>query len=124
MPTISFDFCFTSRGRTDEKLVCLVVHDKQTGYVDAIPTPAKGGPRWKSYLVGELCKFISFMGYEAVILKSDGELGYLSSAVQRARLSEGLRTVQAFTAKNDHQANGAVEQAVQSLRQQAGELFA
>ena len=128
MPTVSFDFCFTARGPNQaagdtEKMIVLLLVDRDTRFVEAVPTVAKGGAKWKSYLIGEIVKFITFLGHHEVVLRSDGELGYLQQGVQQIRMKQGLRTVVSFAAKGDHQSNGLIEQNVQSVRQQCNILL-
>ena len=136
LPQVSADFCYTSRDpekaglgvKADSKAVklcCLVLHDRDSKMVHAIPTPMKGG-KWMDTLVAEVCRFLSFLGYTEVIFKTDGEPTplLLQQKVQQQRLKYGARTVLQNSPRGDHQANGAVENAVQSIRQQCNIFLA
>ena len=81
---ISMDFCYTSRPGTAEasdeaddseknKLVVLVLHDKRTKFVEALPVQQKGAQKWLHYMCGEICRFASMLGYKQVTLRSDNE---------------------------------------------------
>ena len=84
---ISMDFCYTSRPGTAEapyeaddpadseknKLVVLVLHDKRTKFVEALPVQQKGAQKWLRYMCGEICRFASMLGYKQVTLRSDNE---------------------------------------------------
>ena len=63
----------------------LFAHDRATGLVHAIPTPAKGG-RYASYLCTELTRFILWTGHPKVAIKCDQEPATLSlmEAVRKA----------------------------------------
>ena len=137
---ISMDFCYTGRHadqreepaqdedhpdeKTDKKarkLVTLVLHDRQTRFLEAIPVEQKGTQRWLRYLCKEVCRFASMLGYNDVVLKSDSEptMRCLQEMVTTQRLQVGMSTKNEYNASQDHASNGAVEQAIQSLRQQA-----
>ena len=124
LPVISCDFCFTSRtdegGADVQKLVCLVICDRDTRLIQAVPVPKKGGESVEM-LVSAIVRFIAYLGYENCILRSDGEPTQVAikSRVQKVRLKMGLRTQLEDSPKGDHQANGLIEQALQSIRHQA-----
>ena len=119
---ISFDFGYCSRRPdTSDKITMLFAHDRATGLVHAIPTPAKGG-RYASYLCTELTRFLLWTGHPKVAIKCDQEPATLSSmeAVRKACRLHGVATVPEPVAIGNHEGNGAVEQAVHGVRQQAG----
>ena len=119
---ISFDFGYCSRRPdTSDKITVLFAHDRATGLVHAIPTPAKGG-RCASYLCTELTRFILWTGHPKVAIKCDQEPATLSlmEAVRKACRLHGVATVPEPVAIGNHEGNGAVEQAVHGVRQQAG----
>ena len=56
---VSFDFGFSSRLPGEDTSFALYIHDRDTGALHVIPTPAKGG-RYLSYLCTEFCAGFSF----------------------------------------------------------------
>ena len=118
---ISFDFGYCSRQPDgSDKITVLFAHDRATGLIHALPTPAKGG-RCMSYLTTELTCFIAWTGHQRVGLRCDNEpatLGLLDS-VRRACRQLGISTIAEPVAPGNHQGNGAAERAVQSVRNQA-----
>ena len=91
---VSFDLCYTSRSEEDkDKLMCLILHDRQSKIVEAIPVKHKGGPEWNRFLVSKICRFLNYLGHHEVTLhseptlKSDPEpsLVNLQRAAQTAR---------------------------------------
>ena len=70
---MGMDFSFTGREEdSQEKLCVLVLKDKDSNMIDAIPTPGKGGKATK-HLVTEVCRFLNALGHHEVVLKGDGE---------------------------------------------------
>ena len=72
----SFDltrFIVGSYGRHDHKLnnlIVMVLKDKQTGYYGAVPVPQKGVDPHE-YNARQLLRFLEYLGYNELILKSD-----------------------------------------------------
>ena len=108
-------FCFTARHASDSerqaqdgaqaddtpdenkkapKLVVLVLHDRQTRFLEAIPVEHKGTERWLRHLSKEICRFASMLGYNDVVLRSDSEqpMKALHEMVTNQRLRVGLST--------------------------------
>ena len=55
--TLAYDFCYTGRASDPEqKLTCLIMVDKHTKYVEALPVPAKGARKPSSTCVLKLCE--------------------------------------------------------------------
>ena len=127
IPTISFDFGFSSRdddGR--QKLCCLFLHDSVIGWREAIAVPGKGGVHGGLHVQAEVCRLLAFLGYRNVRLRSDPEQTCLSlqHEIARVRQRVGLRTVTGQVAEEDHEANGGAESTVHVLRAQAGTILA
>ena len=62
IPTISFDFGFSSRdddGR--QELCCLFLHDSVTGWREAIAVPGKGGVHGGLHVQAEVCRLLAFL---------------------------------------------------------------
>ena len=60
----SFDFSFTGRDEDapDNKLVALALHDRHTGWREAIPVPRRGGSHTKHFLASEVTRIMFFLG--------------------------------------------------------------
>ena len=125
-PVVQVDFFFTTvdpDGRPEEEELpehpcSLVAIDVDTRMVLAVPGPNKGGIALKRY-VEELLRFtIALHDEEHIVLRSDGEpsIKAVVRATAEARASLGRRTTQRTTPTGDHQANGAAERAVQTVR--------
>ena len=125
-PVVQVDFFFTTvdpDGRPEEEELpehpcSLVAIDVDTRMVLAVPGPNKGGIALKRY-VEELLRFtIALHDEEHIVLQSDGEpsIKAVVRATAEARASLGRRTTQRTTPTGDHQANGAAERAVQTVR--------
>ena len=125
-PVVQVDFFFTSvdpDGRpkdteAEEHTCSMVGIDVDTRMILAVPGPNKGGGALKRY-VEELVRFtISLHNEAAIIIQSDGEpaIKAVVRATTDARARLGKRTTQRTTPVGDHQANGAAERAVQTVR--------
>ena len=81
---VSFDFGFSSRLAGEDTSCALYIHDRDTGAMHVIPSPAKGG-RYLNYLCTEFCRFLIWVGHTTVALKCDQEPSTLSllEAVKR-----------------------------------------
>ena len=121
---LSYDFCFcTRKPGEDDKQTCLVLHDRDTQLVHAIPTLQKAGKALQ-YLVTEFVRFIMHTQHKELSLRSDLEPSNLAIADAVRRTCRGLGIVVHHEpiAKGDHQQNGAVESTLQQLRLKAGIL--
>ena len=121
---LSYDFCFcTRKPGEDDKQTCLVLHDRDTQLVHAIPTLQKAGKSLQ-YLVTEFVRFIMHTQHKELSLRSDLEPSNLAIADAVRKTCRGLGIVVHHEpiAKGDHQQNGAVESTLQQLRLKAGIL--
>ena len=128
LPILQMDFYFTGADPQDrpanvddagdKTLCCLIAVDLDTRMVLAVPCPGIGaGVLFRC--TQEVSGFsMSIHGEEAVIVQSDGEpaIKAVVRAVAQTRSRLGRRTVQRTTPVGDHQANGAAERAVQTVR--------
>ncbi|CAE7447090.1 GIP, partial [Symbiodinium sp. CCMP2456] len=106
-------------------LCCLLAVDLDTRMVLAVPCPGKGATVL-TRCTQELARFtIALHASEPVTIQSDGEPSIKSvvRAVAQARHALGHRTLQRTTPVGDHQANGGVERAVQTVRRLANCLL-
>ena len=118
---LSYDFCFcTRKPGEDDKQTCLVLHDRDTQLVHAIPTLQKAGKSLQ-YLVTEFVRFIMHTQHKELSLRSDLEPSNLAIADAVRKTCRGLGIVVHHEpiAKGDHQQNGAVESTLQQLRLKA-----
>ena len=119
--TFAYDFCYTGRASDPEqKLTCLIMVDKHTKYVEALPVPAKGGTEAFKYMCAEVVRVLNFLGHKEVTLRCDPEPSTL--ALQSGMTQMGLRANLEQTGENEHQSNPS-EQTVDSIRQMAGTLL-
>jgi len=121
---VSFDFGYASRGGDQDKLTVLFAHDRFTGAMIGIPTPAKGG-KYMPYLGTELARFVVSTGHNPMTLRCDNEPSTLAllDTVSKALRAVSVNTNVETSAPHDHQANGAAEVTVQVIRQQAALLL-
>ena len=89
----------------------------------AVPTPSKGG-RSLPFLSAELCRFVTWLGYQEVCLRTDNEPATLSvlEACRKALKGLGVHTTVELTVPGNKEANGAAEVTVQVIRNQANLL--
>ena len=120
---VSFDFGYADRG-TDETLIMLCIRDRHTKMMHAVPTPSKGG-RSLPYLSAELCRFVTWLGYQEVCLRTDNEPAALSllEACRKALKGLGVHTTVELVVPGNKEANGAAEVTVQTIRNQANLLM-
>ena len=105
-----------------EKLTCLVLHDRHTGWRECIPCKSKSAD---GYAVSEVVRLLSSPGHAEVCLRSDPEstCKALRNEVQAARAKLGLRTVLEQVPEEEKACNGAAEQAVETCRQHGNILL-
>eukprot|EP00435_Cladocopium_sp_Y103_P068454 s73_g31.t1 len=121
---VSFDFGYASRKGDEDTLTVLFAHDRLTGAMIGIPTPAKGG-KYMPYLATELARFVVQTGHNPVTLRCDNEPATLSllDTVRKALRAINIHTNAEPVPPGDHQANGAAEATVKVIRQQAALLL-
>jgi hypothetical protein len=125
IPVISFDYCHTGKtgeaveeGAQVQKLTAVVVHDSHSNAVHCIPVRGKHQGK---HVAKEIIKFINFLGYGAVCLRTDNEPATLDiqRVIQRARQRQDLRTVIENGKVLDKGSNPHAEKAIDSVRCQA-----
>ena len=120
---VSFDFGYVDRG-TDDPLTVLFIHDRSTKMMHAVPTAAKGG-KSLPYLTQELCRFVTWLGHQAVCFRTDNEPSTISllDACRKALKGLGVHTTVELVVPGNKEANGGAEITVQTLRNQANLLI-
>ena len=125
--TLSFDYSFTERPNepnqaSAEKLTCLVLADRHSGWRESIPCRTKAAD---SYIVTEVVRLLSYLGHGEICLKSDAEptCKALQGKIQATRARLGLRTVLEYVPEGEKASNGAAEQAVETCRQHGNILL-
>ena len=104
----------------EPKLVVMFCHDRSSKAVHAIPTERQGGPSL-SYLVTEAARFVCWLGYGEVRIRSDNEPAVLSFVhhLQKALHGLGIGVSDETSPVGSHASNGALEQALKLVRQKA-----
>ena len=125
IPVISFDYCHTGKtgeaveeGAQVQKLTAVVVHDSHSNAVHCIPVRGKHQGK---HVAKEIIKFINFLGYGAICLRTDNEPATLDiqRVIQRARQRQDLRTVIENGKVLDKGSNPHAEKAIDRVRCQA-----
>ena len=112
-PVISSDFFYMS---TDEGSVpYLAVRFSRSGRIAGTQLENKGVT---AYGVKFFSRFIEQTGVKRFINKSDGEHAMVALKQAAARASPGVEAISRESPVGDHQANGAAESAVRSLKSQ------
>eukprot|EP00971_Amphidinium_carterae_P236916 4702272-Amphidinium_carterae.1 len=122
MSVVAFDYGFMSASdeETANPITILVAHDRQTRSVLGVALPRKGGT---AHAVDELVGFIRRLGYKRLAVRCDQEEAALSlRRAVRAGLGE-VEVIEEMSPVMDHQANGAVENAVKRVKAQACTLI-
>ena len=103
------------------KLPCLVMHDRDTRLLGAIPTVQKGG-KYLQYVITEFVRFIMHTQHREVALRSDLEPTNLAilDGVRKTCRGLGITIHHEPVPVSDHQANGAAESSLQQIRSRAG----
>ena len=113
IPLVAFDFAFFREGRGMTNIPVLVLADKDSGCVGALPLPDKSS--FPSWVAPSVCRLIQSFGHHgALILKSDRENALMDIIRQVAQIRPG-RTQIETGALGDSQSNGRAERAVQSV---------
>ena len=119
---ISYDYGFCSKlDDGSDKLPCLVMHDRDTRLLGAIPTAQKGG-KYLQYVITEFVRFIMHTQHKEVALRSDLEPTNLAilDGVRKTCRGLGITIHHEPVPVSDHQANGAAESSLQQIRSRAG----
>ena len=139
LPVVAFDDAFlsdrTGRIIEDEEVTdqggfendggimkILVGHDSKSKCCVAIPVPQKGIDV-DEWAVRETLKFLDFLGYQKLVIKSDQEKA-LGAVMQRVRMYRGANT-QNMIENNpvgSSQSNGMVERRIQTVEGQVRTL--
>ena len=139
VPVVAFDYAFMNdrnvrHNEEDPKpenagteiddgvMKILVSHDSKSKSCAAIPVPQKGidSDEWA---VREALKFLDYLGYQKLIIKSDQERA-LGAVLKRVRVYRGANT-QNMTENSpvgSSQSNGMVERRIQSIEGQVRTL--
>ena len=107
----------------DSDVKMLVCRDNKSKVPAAISVPSKGVDE-NEYAVRRVLRFLDFLGYEKVILKSDQESA-MKAVLSSVRAHRGIDTVWENTQTmmehspvGDSQSNGLVERTIQSVESQ------
>ena len=123
----SFDFSFTGRDEDApaNKLVALALHDRHTGWREAIPVPRRGGSHTKHFLASEVTRIMSSLGHKEAFLRCDPEPVCLAlqQEIVRSRARFGFKTFPEQAPEGEHSSNGGAEQAVNNCRLQANVIL-
>ena len=130
------DFCYTytdedQRGdepsvgkvqeRQDQYRTVLILTSSETKAVHAVPVPSKGTASLKT-VTEEVTRFaLENSAYDQCIFQADPERAtrQILRSVQQVRSIMGLKTEIRMTGTGQHQSNGQVERAVQTVRRLA-----
>ena len=117
VPVISLDYMYMrgEQERNEEKgMPILVIKDGRTKFITAKVVPQKGV---NDYAVASCKRAVEQMGYKRVILKSDNEASILALK-EAVRRETDVEIVTEESPVGDHQANGAIENAVKQVQGQ------
>ena len=115
LPELHFDYVFLGTRDESETQAIQVMRDTKTGMMFAHHVPKKG----MSNVHGarEIIKDVEKLGYDKIILRSDGEAALKSIQAEVARIRE-KETVLENSPVGDSKANGVAERAVQAFGEQ------
>ena len=128
VPVVGFDHASLSdrnRKHDDEEddseeiesatLKVLVGHDSKSKVCTAIPVPQKGVDV-EEWSVRESLRFLDFLGYQKVVVKSDQEEA-LNAVIRKVRQYRGsdTQTMQEHSPVGSSQSNGATERRIQTI---------
>ena len=102
----------------DSVIRVLVGHDSRSKSCAAIPVPQKGIDH-EEYSVREALRYLDFLGYQSVMVKTDQEKA-LNAVVRRVRQYRGADT-QTMTENSpvgSSQSNGMIERRIQTVEGQ------
>ena len=116
-PRIHSDFFYMSRGGVSTPMLAL--RFSRSGRMAATALEQKG---WTQYAVKFFAGFIQQTGM--FINKSDGEPAMKALKDAAAKALEGVESISKESPVGDHQANGAIESTVRTLKAQMRAMFA
>ena len=133
VPVVGFDYAFISDregakiiGEEDDKaeeemdsvIRVLIGHDSRSKACAAIPVPQKGIDP-DEYSVRESLKYLDFLGYQSVVIKTDQEKA-LNAMINRVRQYRGsdTQTMAEHSPVGSSQSNGMVERRIQTIEGQ------
>ena len=121
IPEIVFDYVFLASAEDDETIPIQVARDRRTQMLFAHVVPRKG--MVCHHGADAMEKDIAKLGYQEIILKSDGEpaIKAVQEEVKRRRTAN---TILENSARGDSRANGAAERAVKAVSEQVRVLRA
>merc|ERR1712240_171121 len=121
IPEIVFDYVFLASAEDDETIPVQVARDRRTQMLFAHVMPRKG--MVCHHGADAMEKDIAKLGYQEIILKSDGEpaIKAVQEEVKRRRTAN---TILENSARSDSRANGAAERAVKAVSEQVRVLRA
>ena len=135
IPVVGFDYAFLSdriRKRDEEEdeseedegatLKVLIGHDSKSKVCTAIPVPQKGIDV-EEWSVRESLRFLDFLGYQKIVVKSDQEEA-LNAVIRKVRQYRGsdTQTMQEHSPVGSSQSNGATERRIQTIEGQVRTL--
>ena len=130
VPLVAFDYAFLGDASVkaspaaEEKaeIKVLVGRDKKSRVYCSIVVPQKGVDP-DEWVTRRGLKFLDFLGYDSLIIKSDQEIS-LGKAVRSMKLHRGDNTQVMFEESpvGDSMSNGVVERAIQSIEGQVRTL--
>ena len=126
IPMVAFDYCFM--GETEQpdmdNIKILVGRDRKSRCYAVIPVPQKGVDH-DQYAVKRGLRFLDFLGYKSVLLKSDQEtsLSKIFANIKAYRGSD-TQTMTETSPAYDSKSNGFVERAIQVVEGQIRTLKA
>ena len=138
VPVVAFDYAFMSQSdtvedtedvKTDEVTVgddgprgdavkILVGRDRRSRVYNVVPVPQKGDGE-NEYATRRVLRFLEFLGYEKVVIKSDQEVA-LGKVLRNAKTHRGehTQTMLEQSPVADSRSNGFIERAIQTVEGQ------
>ena len=109
---------YEANNADETKAKILVARDSRSRVCAAIPVPQKGLDN-DDWSLNECLRFLEFLGYTNVVLKSDQEKA-LSALMRKIRTHRGdqTQTMQENSPVGDSKSNGLVERAIQTVQGQ------
>ena len=109
---------YEANNADETKAKILVARDSRPRVCEAIPVPRKGLDN-DDWSLNECLKFLEFLGYTNVVLKSDQEKA-LSALMRKIRThrSDQTQTMQENSPVGDSKSNGFVERTIQTVQGQ------
>ena len=104
--------------KDETKAKILVIKDVKSRVCAAVPVPRKGVDN-EEWSVKETLRFLEFLGYTSLVMKTDQEAA-LKSLMSKVRAHRGdqTQTMHEMSPVGDSKANGFVERSIQSVQGQ------